>query len=536
MKRFLLSTCICLLAGAACFARSDNAGLANANLQGLYVNSLPQVLRLEPEQIDLAVAAFIVSEQWSDIVAGRRYLAALDDMAYQIRDELDARNLPLDHRAIPIINKYLFETERYTAVSQAADPNDLFLHCVMDNRKGYCLSLSILYLSLAERLGLPLYGVVVPGHFFVRYDDGKVVFNIETTSNGAIASDEHYIKKFKVPPHDGSGLYMRKLNKLQTLGCLFNNLGNTYDAVGDEDTAMEILEAAAEINPSLAEARMNLGNIYLKKERVADAIFEYQAALKINPGDAKAHINLGNAYNERGWLADAINEYTAAIQLDHGIIDGYKNLALVYTKQDKYHSALAQLKQAVAIEPTDAALYTRLGDVHMRMGDYDKAVSLHKKALEMNPGLAEAYHGLGLCYEKLGRPDEQIEAYKRALAINPNMVGALVNLANAYVSRQEYDLAIEYYRKALSLKPNDAMIHYNFGIAYVNKGDFEEAVRLYEKAVGIEPDMGDAHNGLAYGYYRLGKPDLAIKHLNRARRLGIEVDENLAQALERKAR
>jgi len=521
MRRVLASICIGLLAAAACFACSDNGGLANANLQGLYVNSLPQVLRLEPEQIDLAVAAFIVSEQWSDIVAGRKYLAALDEMAYQIRDQLNARNLPLDHRTIPIINKYLFETERYTAVSQAADPNDLFLHCVMDNRRGYCLSLSILYLSLAERLGLPLYGVVVPGHFFVRYDDGKVVFNIETTSNGAVASDEHYIEKFKAPADDGAGLYMQKLNKLQTLGCLFNNLGNTYDAVGDEDTAMEILEAAVEINPSLAEARMNLGNIYLKKERVADAIFEYQAALKINPGDAKAHINLGNAYNERGWLADAINEYTAAIKLDHSIVDGYKNLALIYTKQDKYHSALAQLKQAVAIEPTDAALYSRLGDVYMRMGDYDKAVS---------------YHGLGLCYEKLGRPDEQIEAYKRALAINPNMVGALVNLANAYVSGQEYDLAIEYYRKALSLKPSDAMIHYNFGIAYVNKGDFEEAVRLYEKAVKIEPDMGDAHNGLAYGYYRLGKPDLALKHLNRARELGIEVDESLAQALAQKRR
>jgi len=534
MPRFLVSIHIGLLAATACLAGGE--GLANADLQGLYVNSLAQVLRLEPDQIDLAVAAFIVSEQWSDIVAGRRYLARLDDMAYQILEELEARNLPLDYRAIPVINRYLFETEGYMAVSEATDPNDLFLHCVMDNRRGYCLSLSMLYLCLAERLGLPLYGVVVPGHFFVRYDDGRVTVNIETTSNGAAAPDEHYIEKFKVPSDDGSGLYMRNLDKLQTLGCLFNNLGNTYDGVGDEDKAMEILEVAVDINPSLAEARMNLGNIYLKKGRLADAIYEYQAALKVNPGDAKAHLNLGNAYNERGWLPDAINEYTAAIKLDCGLTDGYKNLALVYTKQGKYYSALAQLKQAVAIEPTDAALYSRLGDVYMRMGDYDKAVSLHKKALEMNPGLAEAYHGLGLCYEKLGRPDEQIEAYKRALAINPNMVGALVNLANAYVSGQEYDLAIEYYRKALSLKPSDAMIHYNFGIAYVNKGDFEEAVRLYEKAVKIEPDMGDAHNGLAYGYYRLGKPDLALKHLNRARELGIEVDESLAQALAQKRR
>ncbi|MHC4759552.1 MAG: transglutaminase family protein, partial [Planctomycetota bacterium] len=36
----------------------------------------------------------------------------------------------------------------------------MFLHTVMDKKQGYCLSLSILYLSIGERLGLPLYGVV----------------------------------------------------------------------------------------------------------------------------------------------------------------------------------------------------------------------------------------------------------------------------------------------------------------------------------------------------------------------------------------
>ena len=62
--------------------------LANANLSGLYVNSIEQVLRLPPDQIDVGIAALIVSEAWSDMVAGRRYQQQLDDMAMEIRSRL----------------------------------------------------------------------------------------------------------------------------------------------------------------------------------------------------------------------------------------------------------------------------------------------------------------------------------------------------------------------------------------------------------------------------------------------------------------
>ena len=239
--------------------------LANEDLSGLYARSIEQVLRLEPEEVDLATAALIISEQWSDMVYGRKYLSQLEDMAYEILKRLEDEKLLESYRAIAVINKYLFEELGFESVSEASNPNDLFLHTVLDRRRGYCLSLSILYLSLGERLGLPLYGVVVPGHFFVRYDDGQVRFNIETTGKGGYASDEHYIEKFNVPEGDDDSIYMLNLDKIQTLGCFFNNLGNSYSDIGDTDSAQRALEMAVEINPSLAESHTNLGNIYLKK-------------------------------------------------------------------------------------------------------------------------------------------------------------------------------------------------------------------------------------------------------------------------------
>jgi regulator of sirC expression with transglutaminase-like and TPR domain len=152
-KSLLITACVLLFTAATSFGRQP---LANEDKSGLYVRSIEQVLRLEPEEVDLATAALIVSEQWSGMVHGRRYLSRLDDMAYEIRDRLKDKGLEPNYKAVAVINEYLFDELGFESVKDANDPNELFLHCVMDRKRGYCLSLSILYLSLAERVGLPL--------------------------------------------------------------------------------------------------------------------------------------------------------------------------------------------------------------------------------------------------------------------------------------------------------------------------------------------------------------------------------------------
>jgi len=523
---------ICVLFFVASLGFRGQEPLANEGKDGLYVRSIEQLLRLEPEEVDLATAALIISENWSDIIQGRKYLSRLDDMAFEIRRRLSEKQLGVNYKAVALINEYLFDELGFQSVKEATDPDDLFLHSVMDRKRGYCLSLSILYLSLGERLGMPLYGVVVPSHFFVRYDDGRVRFNIETTGKGGNAPDEHYVDKFKVP--EGDNIYMLNLNKRQTLGCFFNNLGNTYSDIGDTKTALVALEIAVEINPSLSESRTNLGNIYLQKDRINDAIYEYEAALKINPGDAKTHNNLGNAYTKRGWFSNAISHYTQSIGLDPNFTEAYRNLATAYSKNERFGQAVVVLRQAIDLEPKNAILYSQLGDVYSQMGDCEKAIFQYEKALRIKADLASAYYGMGVCYNKLGMFEEQVEAYKRALSIEPDMAAALASLGNAYFARKEYDAAIEQYRRVIRIKPDDGTIRYNLGAAYSNKGEYQQAVIEYRKAVEIVPEMGDAHKGLAVAFYNLKKYDLAWEHIKIAEELGAEIDKDLLSAIEEK--
>jgi tetratricopeptide (TPR) repeat protein len=498
---------------------------------GLNVRSLDEVLQLPDNQIDLATAALIASEYWSDVVPGRHYLDVLDEMAWEIRRRLRERRMRMTYRAIPVINDYLFNELGFKTISHADDPNDLFLHSVLDRRQGYCLSLSVLYLALAERLGLDLYGVVVPGHFFVRFDNGSTRFNIETTNHGANPSDEHYMAKFNVPVGGRQTIYMKNLSKRQTLGCFFNNLGNVYSDLGDVDTAKRALERAVAINPALSESRANLGNIYLEQSLVDQAIEQYEAALRLNPNDPKTYNNLGNALMDLNLLEDAAVAYRHSLELDPNFVDAYRNAALVYTRRQHYRKALTHLTHATELAPRDARIRSQLADVHFRMGNCDEAILQFRQALSLKHDFAEAYYGLGLCYRELGQVTQEIQAYGRALNLKPDLLPALVNLGNAHFNRADYGSAVSYYSRAAAVKPDDAWILFNLGAAYSNQQDFERAVDAYRQAVKLDPGIGDAHHGLAYGYYHLHQYALAWKHINIARKLGVEVTEEQVKAI-----
>ena len=531
IQKFLpaFSIVLFLATGRAC---GREGPLANENLRGLHTRSIEQILRLDEDEVDLATAVLIISEQWNDNVYGRRYLTDLDDMAYEIRSRIKSKNIRARHRAVGLINEYLFDEMRFSAIDQANNPDDLFLHSVLDRKRGYCLSLSILYLAIGERLGLPLYGVVVPGHFFVRYDDGRVRFNIEATSKGGTADDDHYINKFDVPRAGKDNIYLLNLNKRQSLGCFFNNLGNSYMDIGNLDQALLALKRATEINPSLAESRTNLGNVYLKLGQIDDAIYQYQKALDINPDDAKTHNNLGNAYSKAGLHNRAIASYERSLGLDRDFIDVYMNLAAAYSQIKMHEKALSLLRRAIDLRPSDSSLHSQMGNIYADMERFEEAIDKYKKALSIGLAASDIYYGLAVCYNGLGLADKEIRAYKNALAIDPDMVPALMNLGSAYFTRQNYKKAIELYEKAVRLEPKDHKTHYNLASAYFNSRDYAGAVREYSKAIAIEPKMTDAHSGLGYALYNLKEYEKAWTQLRIAQELGAEIDQKLLKAIE----
>jgi len=515
---------------AVVFGPSAFAGLANEGRSGLYVRSIPQVLALPDEQVDLATAALIVSEKWSDVVQGLRYRDRIDAMAYHIQQLLADQGLGADYRAIDLMNQYLFGELGFYAVPHARDANDLFLHSVLDRRRGYCLSLSILYLCIGERLGLPLYGVVVPGHFFVRYDDGKVRINIETTHMGGHPSDDYYRTANRVP--DGHGLYLRNLTKQQTLACLFNNLGVVYIDTGYLDLAVEALELGVRIVPELAEIRANLANAYIRKGMPDHALVHYNYACQLNPNDAKIRQSLGSLYLSTDQPDLAIIHLRQSIDLDPNAPDAYIQLAMAYAKKGQYASAMEVLRAGLARNGAWAGLYCQMGQVYYQQQDYQKAAEAYMKAIAIEPRMLQANLGLGVCYSKLGKLDLAIRSYKKVLSLDPGNVPALMNLGHCYMSNKDFDDAIELYLQAARLEPNDGNIPYDIGAAYAQQRQWAKAVEWFSKAIAKDASVGQAHHGIAVCLYNLDQCERAWQHLQMARQLGVQVEQDLERAIQ----
>ena len=86
---------------------------------------------------------------------------------------------------------------------------------------------------------------------------------------------------------------------------------------------------AAELDPSSAGARVNLGTVFFNGHAWADAEAQYREAIAIDADYALPHFNLGNLYDERGDTANALHHYAEAIRIHPGYADAHYNLALL---------------------------------------------------------------------------------------------------------------------------------------------------------------------------------------------------------------
>ena len=181
------------------------AELSNYNPQGLKATTLEEVLTLPDEDIDLATAILILSKEWDASFDIEESLGEIDRMALEIRALINNEDDP--ERVTSLVNHYLFEKKGSAYYPDHSSRPGLevaerqMLPQVIKNEECDCLGLSLLYLALTERLELPFYGVALPGHFFVRYDDGQKRINIETGTKGMEWGDREYEEEYGYPTY-----------------------------------------------------------------------------------------------------------------------------------------------------------------------------------------------------------------------------------------------------------------------------------------------------------------------------------------------
>lgn len=229
-------------------------------------NKIEELLALPEEKIDIGIASLIISKDIFPDLDVNAYSAKIDNMVSSARNLTKGSTDP-DYR-IRALNTYLFKVEGIQY--DFADPygkniKNRYINGILDGKKGNCVSMPILYLAVAQRLGYPVYAVGAPDHLFLRYLDPNFrEQNIEVTGGGGYVSNEKYIIDFQISEKGiKSGSYLKAMTHRELLADIITSNAVYWGRHGNIKKAIRYLERCYKISPTSAEINDCLGRAYL---------------------------------------------------------------------------------------------------------------------------------------------------------------------------------------------------------------------------------------------------------------------------------
>jgi regulator of sirC expression with transglutaminase-like and TPR domain/S1-C subfamily serine protease len=248
--------------------------LAAAVGQRAILDELARVTAGKDENVDLLRAALLLARLDNDDVDVEAYRTEVERMARKVADRLAKDATESDK--IEALNRYFFK-ERGFHGSRADYYNrsNSYLSEVIDDREGLPITLALLYMELARRLGLKVEGVGLPGHFVVRHVPAKGEPRlIDVYEGGTTLSREEAAGKVEaITGRPLREAHLAAIGKKAIVVRMLHNLLNVADREKDAAGLLRYLDAIVAVDPEAAEARaLRAGVLYQQGDR--------QAALK----------------------------------------------------------------------------------------------------------------------------------------------------------------------------------------------------------------------------------------------------------------
>jgi len=235
-------------------------------------------LELDRAALDLA------SIEYPDLEPGA-FLAILDsyavELAGRLPDNCDGRQF------IAAANEYLFEELGFTGNSKDYyDPRNSCLNEVLTSRTGIPITLSLVYIEIARRLAKPIFGIGLPGHFLIRYEDGDFSTFIDPFHGGALLSPAECYdlarrssgEKFPDDP-----ALLARVTKQQILRRMINNLRTVYFFRRAHAKALKVLDLLVAANPDSADEYKQRSVVQLGLKNYAGARNDLEKYLALAP-------------------------------------------------------------------------------------------------------------------------------------------------------------------------------------------------------------------------------------------------------------
>lgn len=321
--------------------------------------------------------------------------------------------------------------------------------------------------------------------------------------------------------------------------------GKALMAIGDDEEGRKSFIELLKLEPSSAEAKIEISRMHLARNEIDSAIQYAREAVAAAPAYIDAHLALARALMVRdddferatqvlsvlmrmapkepavlvaaGGLAQAKGDkagaeraFTQAVLADPHSIPARRELIVYFLSAGKADAARAQVREALTLMPDSAETLLLAGRTFSVLSD-PAAESFLKRAIELDPQSLDAYNTLATFYLSKGRRDDAVGQFQAVADRQPKSAEPRMMLGILADVQGRTDLAEEWYQKTLAIDPRSAPASNNLAWILAERGtSLEMALQLAETAnleMQGKPEFMDT---LGWVHFKKGSLDRAI--------------------------
>ena len=243
--------------------------------------------------IDLATASFLIASMEYPELDLERQSGILDSLAAGALHRLGSRHTYLRDPlfCLNTLSEYLFDEVGFEGDrDDYYDPRNSFLNDVLSRRRGIPISLSLVCMEVGKRLGIPVIGIGMPGHFLVRHQDQDDLF-LDPFHKGILLSEEECAARLKGLVERG---FVWDSNLLDPVGNreilirVLRNLKAIYRQSEDHSRLLKVEELLVVLRPDEPLERRDRGLVHFALNHWSQAMEDLQFFLDAAmPGEDK---------------------------------------------------------------------------------------------------------------------------------------------------------------------------------------------------------------------------------------------------------
>ena len=267
-----------------------------------------------------------------------------------------------------------------------------------------------------------------------------------------------------------------------------NIIGSAYLAKGEFDRAMEHLDRAIGLDPSLADAHMKKGLFNLSQGDRAGAEIELAKAVDAAPEVLNTRFLLASLYLRQQNYSGAVKTLQEGLEGTAEDALLYNYLAAAYFAQKKTDEAVQALEKAKAAKPDYFTPYFNLANYYMSTGKRQKAIDEYRAVLKRDPKQVKAHISQAALQEIMGDAAAAGASYQAARDTD-SPEGILAQVGYLMRNREESKVAALIEAAYASHPENPAILELR-GKLQMQQKNTEEAVKTFQALEKVKPGAG----------------------------------------------